>query len=79
MGDPWVSGVPTVGGTATGSRSVVKVLASVETLEKADYVTAREGVRIRKRIEKARYLVHFSTTGEAACATGASHSRSAWS
>jgi hypothetical protein len=63
MRDPWVSGVPTVGGTATGSRSVVEVLTSVETLEKADYVTAREGVRIRKRIEKARYLVHFDDGG----------------
>jgi hypothetical protein len=55
MGDPWVSGVPTMGGTATGSHSVVEVLASVEAREKAGYITAFECERIRTRIERASY------------------------
>lgn len=56
MGDPWVSGVPTVGGTTTGSRSVVEVLASVEALEKEGYVTGLRAKRIRTRI--GRLVVH---------------------
>ena len=53
MGDSWVSGVPTVGGTATASRSVVEVITFVETLEKTGYITVFEAKRIRTPIERA--------------------------
>jgi hypothetical protein len=36
-----------------GSRSVVEVLTSGETLEKAGYITVFEAKRIRTRIERA--------------------------